>query len=80
MKRQPWYKATWRRAVLDVHITDEDERFLASRDYVRLGAARVRGVRQLPEGMPLDRDVRGGVVSFTIPRLETLAMVSLDCE
>jgi hypothetical protein len=30
--KQPWYKHTWRRAVLDMHITDEDERFLSRYD------------------------------------------------
>jgi hypothetical protein len=29
---QPWYKSTWRRAVLDMHITDDDERFLSAYD------------------------------------------------
>jgi len=28
----PWYASTWRRAVLDMHISDEDERFLAAFD------------------------------------------------
>jgi len=28
--KQPWYKSTWRRAVLDMHITDDDERFLSA--------------------------------------------------
>jgi hypothetical protein len=30
--KEPWYKGTWRRAVLDMHITDDDERFLSGYD------------------------------------------------
>jgi hypothetical protein len=29
---QPWYKSAWRRAVLDMHITDDDESFLSRYD------------------------------------------------
>ncbi len=30
--QQPWYASTWRRAVLDMHITDDDDRFLSGYD------------------------------------------------
>src|SRR5258706_4362235 len=29
---QPWFKSTWRRGVLDMHITDDDESFLSRYD------------------------------------------------
>ncbi len=30
--QQPWYESAWRRAVLDMHITDDDGRFLSGYD------------------------------------------------
>lgn len=47
---------------------------------LRLAPRRIRRVVQLPDGQALAHQMRDGQVIFTLPRLETLAMVAAELE
>lgn len=130
-----WYRTAHRRAVIDMHIPDWDERFLSEADglgeaflalicrpggpyrleveatlfhqphrdrcllslvnfqkelsnipvhaisvKLRLENERIRRVRRVAGGETIPHGQQGGVTSFTVPRLDTLAVLVVEVD